>query len=140
MEIDIIKKIDRVAFLLALIVMVAVAIAGALSYQKRNSVRIRTGLTDDFHYFVKQKYKKDIDKSLKELFDVYRAIFDADVRYANRGMGRTGLYPGDIFEYKHSKPPFWKVMAAGFVHAALGFGATLLLIRLIARGMRRLFL
>jgi len=139
MEIDIIKKIDRVALLLALIVMVLAAIAGALSYQKRQTVRIRTGLTDDFHEYVKQKYNKEIDKTLKELFDVYRAIFDADVRYANRGMGRTGLYPGDIFEYKHSGPPVWKVMAAGFVHAVLGFGATLLLIRLIARGMRRFF-
>ena len=137
MEIDIIKKIDRVALLLALIVMVFASIAGAFSYHKRHSVRIRTGLTDDFHEYVKQEYKKEIDKTLKELFDVYRAIFDADVRYANRGLGRTGLYQGEVFEYKQSGPPVWKVAAAGLLHAVLGFGATLLLICLIARGIRR---
>lgn len=140
MKIDIIKKIDRIALLLALIVMVFSAIAGALSYQKRHSVRIRTGLTDDFHGYVKQEYGKEIDKTLKELDKVYGAIFDSDVRYANRGLGRTGLYQGEVFEYKYSRPPLWRVTAAGFVHAVLGFGVTLLFIRLIARGMRRLFL
>ena len=137
MKIDIIKKIDRVALLLALIVMVFAAIAGALSYQKRHSVRIRTGLTDDFHEYVKQGYGKDIDKTLKKLDKVYGAIFDPDVRYANRGLGRTGLYEGEVFEYNYSRPPVWKVAVAGFVHAVLGFGVTLLLIRLIARGIRR---
>ena len=140
MKIDIIKKIDRIALLLALVVMVFAAIAGALSYQKRHSARIRTGLTDDFHEYVKQEYRKEIDKTLKELDKVYGAIFDSDVRYANRGLGRTGLYQGEVFEYKYSKPPIWEVMAVGFVHAVLGFGATLLGIRLIARGMRRLFM
>ncbi len=83
MKIDIIKKIDRIALLLALIVMVFSSIAGALSYQKRHSVRIRTGLTDDFHEYVKQEYRDEIDKTLKELDKVYGAIFDSDVRYAN---------------------------------------------------------
>ena len=140
MRMGIMKRIDRVAFVLALIVMVIASIAGALSYQKRHSVRIRTGLTDDFHEYVKQEYRKEIDKTLKELGKVYGAIFDSDVRYANRGLGRTGLYQGEVFEYKYSKPHVWRVMAAGFVHAVLGFGVTLLFIRLIARGMRRLFL
>jgi len=140
MKIDIIKKIDRIALLLALIVMVIASIAGALSYQKRHSVRIRTGLTDDFHEYVKQEYRKEIDKTLKELDKVYGAIFDSDVRYANKGLGRTGLYQGEVFEYKYSRPPLWRVTAVGFVHAVLGFGVTLLFIRLIARGMRRLFL
>lgn len=126
--------------MLALVVMVFAAIAGALSYQKRHSVRIRTGLTDDFHEYVKQEYRKEIDKTLKEIDKVYGAIFDSDVRYANRGLGRTGLYQGEVFEYKYSKPHVWRVMAEGFVHAVLGFGVTLLFIRLIARGMRRLFL
>jgi hypothetical protein len=120
--------------------MVFAAIAGALSYQKRHSVRIRTGLTDDFHEYVKQEYRKEIDKTLKEIDKVYGAIFDSGVRYANRGLGRTGLYQGEVFEYKYSKPHVWRVMVEGFVHAVLGFGVTLLFIRLIARGMRRLFL
>ena len=140
MKIDIIKKIDRIALLLALIVMVIASIAGALSYQKRHSVRIRTGLTDDFHEYVKQEYRKEIDKTLKQLDKVYGAIFDSDVRYANKGLGRTGLYQGEVFEYKYSRPPLWRVTAVGFIHAVLGFGATLLCIRLTARGIKRLSL
>jgi hypothetical protein len=133
------KRIDRVAFVMALIVMGFTSVAGALSYQKRHSLRIKTGLTDDFHQFVRHKYGKEIDKTLKELDEVYGAIFDSDVRYANRGLGRTGLYEGDVFEYTWLKPSTWKVLASGFAHAALGFGVTLFAIRLTGRAMTHFF-
>ena len=74
---------------------------------------------------------------LKELDEVYGAIFESDVRYANRGLGRTGLYDGDVFEYQWRKPSVWRVLASGLVHAALGFGVTLWLIRLTGRAMTR---
>lgn len=138
MRMEIMKRIDRVAFVLALIVMVIASIAGALSYQKDHSVRINIGLTDDFHQFVKQEYRKEIDKTLTDINKVYEAIFEPSVRYANRGLGRTGLYQGEVFEYKYSRPPVWRIAAAGFVHAVLGFGATLFGIRLIARGIMHL--
>ena len=113
-------------------------VAGSLSYKTKHSLRVKTGLTDDFHRFVKQKYGKEIDKTLKELDEVYGAIFDPDVRYANRGLGRTGLYEGEVFEYQWLKPSIWKVLASGLVHAALGFGVTLFVIRLTGRAIARL--
>jgi hypothetical protein len=137
MKTGFIKKIDRIALVMALIVMVFTSVAGALRYQKRHSLRIKTGLTDDFQQFVKHKYGKEIDKTLKELDEVYRAIFDPDVRYANRGLGRTGLYDGDVFEYTWRKPSAWKVLTSGLVHAALGFGVTLFAIRLMGRAITR---
>jgi len=132
-----IKRIDRIALVMALVVMGFTSVAGALTYQKRHSLRIKTGLTDDFHQFVKQKYGKEIDKTLKELDEVYGAIFESDVRYANRGLGRTGLYEGDVFEYQWRKPSVWRVLASGLIHAALGFGVTLWLIRFTGRAMAR---
>ncbi len=132
-----IERIDHIALVMALIVMGVAAVAGALSHRTKHSLRIKTGLTDDFHRFVKQRYGKEIDKTLKELDEVYGAVFDPDVRYANRGLGRTGLYEGEVFEYKWRKPSVWKVLASGFVHAALGFGVTLFVIRLTGRAIRR---
>jgi hypothetical protein len=132
-----IKRIDRIALVMALIVMGFASVAGALSYKARHTLRVKTGLTDDFHRFVKQKYGKEIDKRLKELDGVYGAIFDPDVRYANRGLGRTGLYEGEVFEYAWHRPSRWKVLASGLVHAALGFAVTLLAIRLTGRAISR---
>ena len=132
-----IKRIDRIAFMMALMVMGFACVAGALSYKAKHTLRIKTGLTDDFQQFIKQKYGKEIDKTLKDLNEVYGDIFDPDVRYANRGLGRTGLYEGEVFEYQWLKPSAWKVLLSGLVHAALGFGVTLFAIRLTGRAISR---
>ena len=139
MEIDIKKKWDRIAIAIVLITSVFAFLTGTLSYRKNYSARFKAGLTDHFHRFVKQEYKKDIDKTLTDITRVYEAIFGSDVRYASRGLGRTGIYEGEIFEYKIVRPPLWKTLGVGVLYAVLAFVGMFSGICLLGRGLRRFF-
>ena len=57
---NIIRGIDRIAIVLALIAMILAFFAGAQHYKQKNTGVI-VGLTDEFLSFIKQEYGKEID-------------------------------------------------------------------------------
>jgi len=160
---NIIRGIDRIAIVLALIAMILAFFAGAQHHEQKNTGVI-VGLTDEFLSFIKQEYRKEIDHD--EFRSLIRRYGEKRIRSSDAvinimakdwppgtipflRLGGNRDDPPYVFRSKHPevpinkyKPPpsMWQVLAVGLVYAASSFMVTLFGIRLISRGIKYLSL
>ncbi len=150
---NIIRGIDRIAIVLALMAMVLAFFEGAAHYNQKNTGVI-VGLTDEFLSFIKQEYGKELDQDkFCELIKGYRSSDSVinrmvkDNRLLRIGHNRDdpayifrSKYPGVPINRYKPPPKVRQVVAVGLAYAASSFMVTLLGIRLISRGIKYLCL
>ena len=69
---SIIKGIDRIAIVLALVAMVVASFMGAGDYYHATTKEI--GLTKEFIQFIKQEYRKEIDEKMTNESAIYELL------------------------------------------------------------------
>lgn len=155
---NVIKGIDRIALILALLAMILAFFVGIVAYRYEKTGVI-VGLSDEFRLFIKQEYGKEINQDEfcsfikayggkgEELSDciIYTMLFIRWQPYLLADPPDSKNSPASVFRSKHSgvptykyepAPQVWELLAVGLVCAALSFVVILFGIRLISRGIK----
>ena len=156
---NVIKGIDRISIVLALVAMILAFFAGMKVY-KYNKTEVLVCLSEEFRFFIKQEYGKEIDQNefcfFVKVYGKGEELNDCVINTMVTTSWQPGTNyllvapdnengPASVFRskyprvptYKYKPPPqVWEILGVGLVSAALLFVVTLFGIRLISRGIK----
>ena len=143
-NINIIKGIDRIALIVAIIVMIFCLVGGMVEYW--DDSRRPIGLTEGFISHIRKEYKVDLDPALKDRYSVGRIINNDSNDSILIGIPLSenksffGYNTDDVFRYKKYHVSVIETVIFGILLSFIGFALALFGIRLLSRGIRYLFI